>query len=242
MLRRLTPFLVLSCLLLLAILTAHIFSQKETIHLFLNAYHAPWLSYAMRSYTHVGEWVPYVVAALLLFYKLGWTCFLLGDMALSGAMAQIAKYAVDTDRPYRWFANHLPDIQLQFVDGVRLSKFYSFPSGHTTTFFCLFMVLAIILTSYNIYHYRHDTPLEAPIRQWCNLLIGIVCFLLAVLGAYSRIYLNQHFLEDIFGGMIVGISSTLLCLLLLYIFPRWQHSYFWNWSIHTSFLARVKAV
>ena len=221
---------------MLTVIVAYAFSDKAAIHLFLNGFHTPWQDDVMRCYTVVGEWIPYVVVVLLLFYKAGWGMFLLADVALSGVLAQAAKYMADADRPYRWFANHYPDVQLPFVEGVRLSKFYSFPSGHTTTFFCLFMVLALVLTSYAAHQRVSRSPVFAYScgRPHClkrhlryiNALIATLCFLLAALGAYSRIYLSQHFLEDIFGGVFIGVFSTFILLLFV---PRLRHTRFWNW-------------
>lgn len=206
-------FVILSLLLLSAIGYVLLAYDKAAVHLWLNGCHTPWLDVFFTYYTKVGEWVPYVIVFLLLFYKVGWAAYLLSSVALSGLICQPLKYAFDTDRPYKFFADHLPEVQLPFVDGVTLSKFYSFPSGHTTTFFCLFLVLSMVLGE--MVAHRKE-------------LWAVFCWVLAVLGAYSRIYLSQHFLEDIAGGMLLGIGVTLL----LYCFvPRLQATSFWNWHI-----------
>ena len=223
----------------------------------------------MRSYTLVGEWIPYIVVALLLFYKAGWSVFLLADVALSGLIGQGLKYLFDTDRPLRWFADNMPEAQLQLVDGVTMSKWYSFPSGHTTTFFTLFFTLAIILSE--LFHHSnpsdpsdlsdpshlsdssasshqsdrsdpshpsdssassHPSDPSASSRlshsPWWITLGIILCFLLAVLGGYSRIYLSQHFAEDIFGGALLGTLTTILLWWGMY---RWRNTPFWNWNL-----------
>ena len=212
------------------------------MHLWLNPQHTPALDAFMRSYTLVGEWIPYIVVALLLFYKAGWSVFLLADVALCGLIGQGLKYLFDTDRPLRWFADNMPEVQLQLVDGVTMSKWYSFPSGHTTTFFALFFTLAIILSE--LFHHSNPSDpsdLSDPSHQsdpsassrlshsplWITLGI-ILCFLLAVLGGYSRIYLSQHFAEDIFGGALLG---TLTTILLWWGMSRWRNTPFWNWNL-----------
>lgn len=257
------------------------------MHLWLNPQHTPVLDAFMRSYTLVGEWIPYIVVALLLFYKAGWSVFLLADVALSGLIGQGLKYLFDTDRPLRWFADNMPEVQLQLVDGVTMSKWYSFPSGHTTTFFALFFTLAIILSELS-HHSNPSDPsdLSDPSHQsdpsassassasshpsdtsasshlsdtsasshpsdlsdlsdpshpsdpsgssrlshspWWITLGIILCFLLAVLGGYSRIYLSQHFAEDIFGGALLG---TLTTILLYWGMSRWRNTPFWNWNL-----------
>ena len=220
MIKRNASFLTGTCLLLCLIGYVLLNYDKAAVHLWLNGYHTPFLDFFFRYYTVVGEWIPYIFVFLLLFYKAGWATYLLGCVAVSGLLAQPLKYAFDTDRPYKWFADRLPDVQLPFVDGVELSRYYSFPSGHTTTFFALFLCLSIVLTDCTASRSNRHTSLK-------TTAISLVCFLLAVLGAYSRIYLSQHFLEDLFGGMILGVTTTLL----LYIFvPHLQTTRFWNWN------------
>lgn len=221
MFKRNASFLACSALLLCLIGYVLLSYDKAAVHLWMNGCHSPFLDFLFRYYTVVGEWIPYVVVALLLFYKAGWAVYLLSSVVVSGLLSQRFKYVFDTDRPYKWFADHLPDVQLPFVDGVELSKYYSFPSGHTTTFFAMFLCLSIILTDYM----AKRSPRHISGK---TTAVSLVCFLLAVIGAYSRIYLSQHFIEDIFGGMMLGIVTTLL----LYIpVPRLQSVRFWDWNL-----------
>ncbi len=222
MVKRNAPFLVCSLLLLCLIGYVLLAYDKAAIHLWMNGCHTPFLDFFFRYYTLVGEWIPYIFVFLLLFYKAGWATYLLSSVVVSGLLSQRFKYVFDTDRPYKYFADHLPDVQLPFVDGGELSKFYSFPSGHTTTFFALFLCLGIVATDY-------IAQSRKPHTQSKTAVASIVCFLLAVIGAYSRIYLSQHFLEDIFGGMILGIVTTLLLYLVV---PRLQTTRFWDWNFY----------
>lgn len=224
------PFLSLCLVALLVIGAVLLQYPKADIHLWMNANHNTAWDFLFRYYTVVGEWVPYVIVAALLFYKAGWAVFMLGDLLLSGLLAQRLKYVFDTDRPYLFFQNNYPDIQLPFVEGVRLSKFYSFPSGHTTTFFVFFFVLCLIATD-RLASQRQQvsTPSAKSGYAWLMyVLVPSVCFIFALLGAYSRIYLSQHFLEDIFGGMILGVGTTLL---LMWIIEKWGETRFWNWNL-----------
>ena len=206
------PFVALS-LVLLAVLGWWLLTwDKAELHLWMNSCHNAAGDFFFRYYTYVGEWVPYVVVFGLLFYKAGWATFLLTDVVVSGLIAQRLKYVFDTDRPYKFFEKFYPDVQLPFVDGVTLSKWYSCPSGHTTTFFAMFFVLALMACDKKD---RRAWP-------WSALF-----FLMAVLGAYSRIYLSQHFAEDIFAGVILGVVTTLL---LLFAVPKLEKTAFWNWN------------
>lgn len=214
-------FLLLSLFLMIIIGVFLLTFSKADIHLWMNSCHTPTMDFFFRYYTYVGEWVPYVVVFGLLFYKAGWASYLLGSVAVSGLISQRLKYVFDTDRPLTYFHHHFPDIQLQLVEGVHMSKFYSFPSGHTTSFFALFLVLCVLLNS-------HLMQTATRYRQWLvGCIVPLTCFVWAVLGAYSRIYLSQHFLEDILGGMLLGILCTSLLFPLV---SKWENTTFWNWN------------
>jgi membrane-associated phospholipid phosphatase len=77
----------------------------------------------------------------------------------------------------------------------------SFPSGHTSAAFSLFICLALI------------TP-----RKWAPLWV-----VSAWAVAYSRIYLSQHFLEDVLLGSVIGLFSTIAIYMLMdFYFNRKQ--------------------
>ncbi|MGM9836875.1 MAG: phosphatase PAP2 family protein [Paludibacteraceae bacterium] len=236
-LRQNSVFIILSLLLILVLSAALVCVPKAELHLWLCDRHTPAGDIFFRYYTSVGEWVPYCVCFALLFYKAGYAVFTLSGTLLAGLTTQILKRIVDAPRPLTWFAANYPDIQLPLVEGVRMSRFYSFPSGHTTTFFALFFALCIIGTYSLSLRQRHgnDTATTRQRQQltsgrayatWLSVLWQIVCFALAVLGAYSRIYLSQHFAADILGGMCVGIVITALSYLLL---GQQMDKKWWNW-------------
>ncbi len=184
---------------------------KAELHLALNSFHTPCGDAFFRVYTTIGNWGPYVLFSLLLFYKLGSATFIVASNLCAGLVTQIIKRIVQAPRPATFFdiANN-PDI-LPIVDGVTLHRFNSFPSGHTTTCVAIFFALAIILNNKEI-------RLSAPVRD----LYQYLCFILAILGAYSRIYLSQHFAADIFAGTCVALVVTGA---LYPLFVRWeQHS------------------
>lgn len=223
------PFLIVSFVFCVALGIGVAYYDKAAMHLWLNGTHTQAGDLFFQYYTYVGEWIPYVIVALLLFYKAGWASFLLSSVLISGGLGQIVKYIADTDRPYMFFAKHYPDIRLQLVDGVEMSKWYSFPSGHTTTFFALFMTLTVIfceIVRKNTSSSRQSVDSRSTVADAC--WITVICFLLAVLGGYSRIYLNQHFAEDILGGAVLG---TLTTFALLFVVPKLDKTAFWNWNL-----------
>ena len=203
---------------------------KGELHLLLNTYHNQYLDFIMRYYTIVGEWIPYVICALLLLYKTGWAIFTLLGVTLSGLITQGLKYAINADRPLTWFANNMPNVKLQLVEGVHMSKWFSCPSGHTTSFFAMFFALSILL-AYKYNNENTDKPTAKEVhrqQKTKNITAQIIFFILAIFGAYSRIYLSQHFLSDTLAGSIVGIATVAIIYpLLQYI----NNKPIWNYKI-----------
>ena len=205
-------FLVLSLGLMVGLSIALSVVPKGELHLLLCDRHTDARDIFYKYYTKVGEWVPYVVCCLLLFYRFGWAIFTTSCVLLSGAVTQVLKRIVDAPRPLTWFATNYPDVQLPLVDGVEMSRYFSFPSGHTTTFFAFFFALSIIVS-------------QSECRKTWQVFIQVLFFFFAALGGYSRIYLSQHFAADILGGMGIGLLITGLLYLL---FARWANKKWWE--------------
>lgn len=209
-----SPFLVPTLLLLLALGVALLCVPKGILHLCLCDHHTPFLDVVLPFYSDMVNWLPYTVAVLLLLYRAGWSVFLAGDMLLTTLVVQPIKHLVRAPRPLTWFAENMPDVALPLTDGVRMHYWLSFPSGHTTTFFMLFFTLSLIAMTDN----------------WRGkYLWSLLFFLLAIVGAYSRIYLSQHFALDVFAG----IWAAILCTLLMYFVyvPKTINSRFWTWNL-----------
>jgi membrane-associated phospholipid phosphatase len=94
----------------------------------------------------------------------------------------------DVNRPfyiYQWIEPH----DIKYVEGVQLNIHNSFPSGHATQAFAIFMCLAF-----------------AAKKNVVKLLL--LC--LALLTAFSRVYLSQHWLVDITAGSSIGMVFALI--------------------------------
>ena len=187
---------------------------KGELHLLLCQPHTAMLDQIVPVFTNLVDWLPYVTVVLLLFYRAGWATFLASNLLLSTLIVQPIKHIVHAPRPLTWFAENMPDVSLPLVEGVRMNHWLSFPSGHTTTFFVLFFTLSIILCAENI--------------KGKNIL-SFICFLCASFGAYTRIYLSQHFALDIFAGILIAILSTLL--LYYFLVLKTQNTRFWGWRM-----------
>ncbi|HIP47857.1 MAG TPA: phosphatase PAP2 family protein [Lutibacter sp.] len=171
-------------------------SDKETFHLILNRYHNSFFDMFFKYATYLGDGIifPIVIVGLLVFNRKDATAFI-----ISGIMTLIISYVlknwvfIDFARPYEVFGD-----QLHIVEGVKMRRWHSFPSGHTTAAFALFMLA--------IFYSRK---------------IGwqLFFFLLALIAGLSRVYLSQHFLQDVLGGAILGTSIALISYQLATRYP-----------------------
>ena len=198
----LLPFLVPTLVLALVLGIMLFVNPKAELHLALCQPHTRLLDAVIPAFTNLVDWLPYLCVVLLLFYRAGWATFLASNLLLSTLIVQPIKHIVCAPRPLIWFAENMPDIVLPLVEGVKMNKWLSFPSGHTTTFFVMFFTISLICCAEQVKG---------------NKAISFLCFLLASFGAYTRIYLSQHFAFDIFGGILVALSSTLL---IYYFFQK----------------------
>ena len=205
------PTLVLA----LVLGTLLLFFPKGELHLLLCQPHMPFLDTIVPVFSDLVDWLPYLVVVLLLFYRAGWATLLASNLLLSTLIVQPIKHLVNAPRPLTWFAENMPDVALPLVDGVKMNLWLSFPSGHTTTFFVLFFSISIILCTENI--------------RGKNIL-SLLCFLLATFGAYTRIYLSQHFTLDIFAGILIASFSTILLYYFLVLKTKNTHFWHWNWQ------------
>ena len=213
---------------------------KGELHLLLCNRHTPARDIFYRYYTHIAEWAPYVICVLiLLFSRAGNAAMAATCIACSELTTQIVKHIVQAPRPITWFAVNMPDIQLPLAEGVRVNQWLSFPSGHTTSFFALFFVLSICLTT--SLRNRPSNESSEPVNRietGSFILIGllqILLFLCATLGGYSRIYLSQHFAADVLGGIVIGITISTICYA---IFSRYEDMKWYNFRLMAYFFQK----
>ena len=212
--KHLLPFLVPTIVLALVLGIALLIIPKAELHLALCQPHTTGLDTIVPIITNLVDWLPYVVVVLLLFYRAGWATFLASNLLLSTVIVQPIKHIVCAPRPLTWFAENMPDVTLPLVEGVRMNHWLSFPSGHTTTFFVLFYSLSIILCAENVTG---------------KMILSFLCFLCASFGAYTRIYLSQHFALDIFAGILIAVFSTLS--LYFFLVKKTKDTQFWGWNV-----------
>jgi membrane-associated phospholipid phosphatase len=164
------------------------FYNKGAIELKINAYHHPVLDDFFASITHLGDGLILVIPILLFFFhKYCYLALLAISSLIHLVLVHIAKKWLFHGMPRP--AEFLKDIPFYEIPGVELHHWGSFPSGHTTTVFMLASFFYLVL------------PKKMKIH---SLLMGI-----AFLVGFSRVYLMQHFLVDIWAGALLGIGSTM---------------------------------
>lgn len=110
---------------------------------------------------------------------------------VSGIIVLWLKHYFNYPRPASYFSN--PDL-VRSVRWVTLHYKYSFPSGHTTSVFTTAVIISLYFGE----------------KKW----IAILCFAVACLTAYSRVYLGEHFIMDIWMGSLIGVLTGTCCVLV----------------------------
>jgi membrane-associated phospholipid phosphatase len=112
------------------------------------------------------------------------TGFLLAISEITNsALTFSIKIMVNRPRPYATLKN------VYHKEKAKIDK-YSFPSGHTSTTFCISTLIALRYPEYPQFY--------VPLYAW-SILIG-----------YGRMYLGMHYPSDVLGGAVVGSLSSIL--------------------------------
>ena len=190
------PYLVL----LMAILGLMYLYPKPELHMLLNAHHSSIQDTFFKYYTLLAEWPLYALALLpLLWKKIKITIFFAMCELTGGTILQILKHLFSFDRPVSVF-EHYEHLALPLVQGVNMHHGNSFPSGHASTFF-MFCTCCMIILAY--YHSRKDRTHNPRTRILLKTSF-VLLLVFAATGAYSRVYLSQHFMADICVGSVIG--------------------------------------
>lgn len=177
---------------------------KEELFLLFNQNLGSTADFFFQYFTHAGDgifWVP--LALYFIFYKRKGLPLILSAIIFSTLLVQTGKKIIypNEARPTAAIESSIQN-PIHTVKGVTVHSNNSFPSGHTTTAFSLFLLGCLLLP------YRYF---------W---LIG---FAAALLAGYSRVYLAQHFPLDVGAGMICAVITVYLSLQIQNLFnKRWN--------------------
>jgi membrane-associated phospholipid phosphatase len=175
------PFLILVLIGLFILIS----STKAELFLRTNVYHNEFFDEFFKATTLLGDvFTTLIVSIGMLFIRYRYAVLTALAYAYSSLVVQILKRLFDSPRPSKFFEGLNP---IRTIEGYPLYEVNSFPSGHSTNAFTLAVVLACIL----------------PNRKFHWIIIP-----LAILTAFSRVYLAQHFFQDVFAGAVLGVVLT----------------------------------
>jgi len=162
--------------------------SKTDIHLYINSYHNPTADFFFRIWTNMGLGIMIVPVALILaFVRFRYMLISVTGFLLTFIINDSLKVIFHASRPMVVFTQLHQSIYL--VPNVEMYSADSFPSGHTATGFCMFCLLAFYTK---------------------NNFLKTIYFLIALLIAYSRMYLSEHFLRDVYVASIIGVICALV--------------------------------
>lgn len=178
---------------------------KVQIHKSMNAYVGNYnIDVFFKYITHLGDGAfAFCVAIIFLFFSIRKSVYILLSYAGAGILSYILKHLIyyDIYRPHFVFQYFVRE-KFKIVEDVDLIGFHSFPSGHALSAFALFFCLLFMSK---------------------NHFLKILFFILAILAAYSRVHLSQHWLIDIYVGSIIGVFFSLLFYVVFYHTTKWPY-------------------
>lgn len=188
-------FLVPWSILLSAGTAAVFYIGKIDLHVALNARQPHSADAFFRFLTHLGEGWALAAAVLYLLFRSRHAAFFLLSAWLSSVLFIQLLKQVFFDYMRRPAAVFQGSDVIHFVEGVTYRFGNSFPSGHTGDIFSICFALTLL---------ARDAR-----RGWVFLIP-------AVSVAYSRVFLSQHFMQDILAGSFVAVCCTSLCFGIWY--------------------------
>lgn len=172
---------------------------KVQIHQYVNSYVGnAYVDVFFKYITELGDGLFAIfLVIVLLFNNVKKAVYLLLAYSFASLLTTVLKNFVfiDTWRPgfvFQYFVHH----PLKLVEDVFLNTGNNtFPSGHATAAFAVFFSLLFMSK---------------------NQLLKFLFFMLAILATFSRTYLSQHWLIDIYIGSIIGFSFSLFFYVVFY--------------------------
>ncbi len=194
--------------------------DKMQVLLFINQHHHPYLDTFFYYWTNLGSGIAYIALLLMLYLcRSGLTSLWLGLISFltMSIVVQTCKrvFFYSHARPLKAFIQAEQVAALHLVEKVDLLMDLSFPSGHAATIFTAISFLSLISK-------RKHT--------WYTILLLSI----AMITAYSRVYLCQHFYTDIYVGACVGGTTAIIIYVLVmhagvpsWVTGLWQKYFKW---------------
>lgn len=192
------PFFLLFALFLLigGILLVSI--EKGDAILFFSANRSIFGDLFFTWVTKLGEYIPYLISIPFFIYLKKYRHSIAVPILaiVVTLVAGVSKRYFAHYRPATFFEETGLIDQIVFVENIYVNQgASSFPSGHTMSAFAIYFFLALSFPKYKFWN--------------------VTFFLLALMVGISRIYLVQHFLEDVYLGATLGMLIGLLIFLVI---------------------------
>jgi membrane-associated phospholipid phosphatase len=186
-LQRTRPFFIVYLILLCCCLVIKLAYTKDEIYFAVNARHNGFLDTIEPYITNLGNgWTITAVVFLITLFNYRVAFLMATTFAVTSLSGQAVKFIFDAPRPKLYFKDQLS--KLHFVNGVNILSDHSFPSGHTLTAFSAGVLITYLVKN----------------KSW-----GILLVLYGVMVGFSRMYLSEHFFEDVIGGSALGVFLTI---------------------------------
>ena len=172
---------------------------KVQIHEAINKHVGnSYVDFFFKYITHLGDGLlAFIIIFILLFISMKKSLYILLSYLSAAMISTLIKYIYYPNifRPHSTYGYFLKEKKLILVDGVIMSSIRSFPSGHALSAFALFFCLLFMTKNHGL---------------------KILYFLLAVTASFSRVYISQHWLIDIYAGSIIGTVFSVLFYFIFY--------------------------
>jgi membrane-associated phospholipid phosphatase len=186
-LQQIKPFFILYLMLLCCCMVIKLVFTKDEIYFAVNSRHTDFLDNIEPYITDLGNgWTIIALAALSTLFNYRVSFLMVTTFLVTSLSVQVIKFIFDAPRPKLYFKDQLS--KLHFAKGVDILSYHSFPSGHTLTAFATGVLITYLLKN----------------KSW-----GILLVLYGVMVGFSRIYLSEHFFEDVVAGSVLGVFLTI---------------------------------
>jgi membrane-associated phospholipid phosphatase len=205
-LKRIKPFLIIYLVLLACCVIIKLIYTKDEIYFAVNTRTTPFLDAVEPYITDLGDgWTIVILAAIAALWNFRIAFLLITTFIVTSLAVQAAKFFFDAPRPKLYFKAELS--KLHFAKGVEILSHNSFPSGHTLTAFAVGVLLTYL----------------SKLKGWSSVLL----IFYGVMVGFSRMYLSEHFFEDVIAGSIMGVVLSILWIWFI-DGRKFIHSAGWN--------------
>jgi membrane-associated phospholipid phosphatase len=209
--QRIRPFFILYLVLLCGCFVIKLIYSKDEIYFAVNTRYSDFLDTVEPYITDLGNgWTIVILSAILALYNYRVAFLMITTFVVTSLSVQIAKFFFAAPRPKLYFKDQLS--KLHFVKGVEMLSHHSFPSGHTLTAFATGVLVTYLVKN----------------KNWSILLLFY-----GVMVGFSRMYLSEHFFEDVIGGSMMGVFLAILWISWIDS-RKFIHSPGWNRGLLSS--------